>query len=128
MTVPMRSKTDDQAGAVLMLYAIKNTGISYPAYSGFNSRLRSQCLKKKKKERKEKKRKEKKRKEKMQHNSEHNQPETLSCPELVAGMRALRNNEKEAFAGEYTIHHRDQLKPPCDPTSFTTAMFSTFSH
>lgn len=41
----------------------------------------------------------------------------------VAGVRALRNNEKEAVAGEYNAHHRDQLKPTHDPRSFTSAMF-----
>lgn len=116
MTVAMRSKTDDQAGAVLMPYAIKSTGISYPAYSGFNSRLQSQCLKKKRKEKK------------CSIIQSKTSQKTLSCSVLVAAIRALRNNEKEAFAGEYAVHHRDQLKPPCDPTSFTTAMFSTFSH
>lgn len=59
----------------------------------------------------------------MHHNSEHNQPETLSCCVPMVGIRALRNNEKEAFAGEYTIHHRDQLKPPCDPTSLQLLCF-----
>lgn len=89
-----------------MPYAIKSIGISYPAYSGFSSRLQNQCFKKKR-----------------QYNSEHNRPETLSCSVPVIGVRALRNNEKEAVAGEYKVHHRDQLKPTHDPRSFPTAMF-----
>lgn len=69
----------------LMPCAINSTGISYPTYSGFSLWFMKSTLSKNKK----------------QHNSRVQSAKNIKlfCTDRD-GTKALRNNEKEAFAGE----------------------------